>query len=104
LVASILNAGINTYYSWKLLNYGLLTQAREQMPTFILAAVAATTAWCILHWTQARPPNFILSIVAAGVVYLGAGRLFKVQALSDLGFFLHALRANQTIQPEAESP
>lgn len=102
LIASIINAGINTYYSWKLLNYGLLTQAREQMPTFILASLAAITGWCILHWTQAHPSNFILSIVAAGAVYLGIGKLFNVQALSDLGFFLHALRANRTIQPEAE--
>lgn len=104
LVAGVINAGINTYYSWKLLDYGPLAQVREQTPTFILAALAAVTGWCVLHWTQAGPTNFMLSIVAAGAVYLGIGRLLKVQALSDLSFFLHTLRANRTIQPEAEQP
>jgi hypothetical protein len=104
LVAGFINAIINTYYSWKLLGYGPLTQAREQLPTFILAALAALTGWSILHWTPASTVNFAISIIAASAAYLGIGALFKVQALSDLKFFLHALRANPDIEPERELP
>lgn len=104
LVAGMINAIINTYYSWKLLGYGPLMQAREQMPTFILTALAAMTGWGILHWSQASTVNLAIAIIAASAVYLGISVMFKVQALSDLRFFLHTLRTNPDIEPEAELP
>jgi O-antigen/teichoic acid export membrane protein len=102
LAASLINAAINTYYSRKLLDYGLMMQVREQIPTFMLAALAAATGWFILHWSPPRAPSFILSIAASVSIYLGLGSLFRVQALFDLKIFLHALRANRSIEPETD--
>lgn len=104
VVASAINATINTYYSWKLLDYGPLMQAAEQAPTFALSALAALVGWCILHWASAGPITILLAIFGAAVVYLGAARIFEVQALADLWSFLHALRSDNTIQPAAGPP
>lgn len=100
LVASIINAAINTYYSWKLLRFGPLAQAREQAPTFALAAVAAAAGWAILHWMPASPTSMALSIVCAGAVYLGVAWLLRVQAFLDLRSFVHTLRANAALKPD----
>jgi teichuronic acid exporter len=104
LLASIINAVINTYYSWKLLNYGALAQVREQTPTFALAALAALSAWCTLHWMSAGPVSMLMAILIAGAVYLGAAKLFKVQALSDLLTFIYTLRDRNSIRPDIGSP
>jgi O-antigen/teichoic acid export membrane protein len=102
LVASVVNAVINTYFSWKLLGYGPLIQGREQLPTFILATLAAVIGLAILHWTAARPANLLLAITVAAAAYLGLAWLFKVQAMSDLRFLLHALWSNRRIHPDIE--
>jgi O-antigen/teichoic acid export membrane protein len=101
LIASIIGAIINTYYSWKLLNYGPLAQAREQLPTFALASLAALVGWQTMHRMPAGPMGTLLAILIAGVTYLGAAKFFKVQALSDLLTFIHVLRASTTIKPDA---
>jgi O-antigen/teichoic acid export membrane protein len=100
LAASMVNAAINTYYSWKLLGYGPLVQAREQVPTFALATMAALVGWAILHWMPASSASMLLSIACAGVTYLGLAWAFRVQALSDLRSFVHTLRANATLRPD----
>jgi O-antigen/teichoic acid export membrane protein len=104
VVASAINAGINTFYSWKLLDYGPLAQAIEQIPTFALSALAALVGWCILYWIRIGPIAVLPAIAGAAMTYLGAARIFKVQALADLVSFLHALRANKAIRPESEAP
>lgn len=104
VVASTINAGINTYYSWRLLDYGALAQAAEQVPTFALSAFAALVGWCILYWVRVGPIAVLPAIAGAAIVYLGAATVFKVQALTDLVSFLHVLRADKAIRPESEAP
>jgi O-antigen/teichoic acid export membrane protein len=100
LVASVLNAAINTYYSWKLLGFGPRAQMREQAPTFALAITAALVGWAVLHWMPATSISMVLSIACAGVVYLGLAWAFRVQALTDLHSFIHTLRADATLKPD----
>lgn len=102
LVASIINAAINTYYSWKLLRFGPVAQMREQLPTFALAAAAALPAWAVLHWTPAHSLNTLMAIACAALIYLGGAKLFKARALTDLFLFIRTLRARREIIPDLE--
>lgn len=104
VAAGAINAGINTYYSWKLLDYGPLMQAAEQFPTFTLSALAALVGWCILHSMPIGPIAVLPAIAGAAIAYLGTARIFKVQALTDLMSFLHVLRADKAIHPESDAP
>jgi O-antigen/teichoic acid export membrane protein len=104
VIAGAINAGINTYYSWRLLDYGPLMQAAEQVPTFALSVLAALIGWGILHSMPTGPIAVLPAIAGAAIAYLGAARIFKVRALTDLLSFLRALRADKAIRPEGETP
>lgn len=104
VIASLISAAINTYYSWKLLGYGPLSQAAEQAPTFVLSAFAGLVGWCILSLMPIGPIAVLPAIAGAAVAYLGMARLFKVQAIADLVSFVRALRADKAILPESETP
>jgi len=104
VIAGAINAGINTYYSWRLLDYGPLMQAAEQVPTFALSVLAALIGWGILHSMPAGPIAVLPAIAGAAIAYLGTARILKVRALTDLLSFLRALRADKAIRPEGETP
>jgi O-antigen/teichoic acid export membrane protein len=71
LATGICAAGVNTWYSHKMLGYGLYAQLRDQRVTFLLTGLAALPAWAVLHWTAPRPLHTLTAIVTALVVYLG---------------------------------
>src|SRR5690606_34631599 len=54
LAASIFALAVNTYYSRRLLNYGLMAQLIDQRATMGLALLAAFSGWLVLHFS---PPG-----------------------------------------------
>ena len=100
LAASLVATVINTWYSGKMLRYGLLQQATDQVQTVAAMTLAALPAWGILHW---MPPGGLLptfgAILVAAVIYIGAALLFRHPALQEL----HGLMKNM-LSPGDRSP
>lgn len=69
LVSSLCGVGINTWYTRKMLGYGLAAQMRDQLPTLLTAAVAALPAWAILHWNAPGVLVTITATASALIVY-----------------------------------
>jgi len=104
LASSVFSVMINTWYSKKLLNYGLLAQLSDQRHTFALSLAAALTGWVILHWNNPGIVPTLTAIGAAVIVYLGGAILFRSAALAELikiGRSLIETRKAQNVNSES---
>jgi O-antigen/teichoic acid export membrane protein len=103
LLASLFGVIINTWYSKRLLGYGLLAQLSDQRNTFALALTAALAGWTILHWNNPGMLPTLAAIGAAVVVYISGAILFRSAALAELvsiGRSLIEAREAQKVNPE----
>jgi len=91
LVSSVFGVIVNTWYSHKLLNYGVLAQLRDQSATLLLSAVAAAVAWLASHWLAHAPLALTVAILAAATAYLGGAALGKILAWRELLEVAHAM-------------
>lgn len=84
LVSGLFAVAINTWYSKKLLGYGVLAQLLDQASTLAITGLAALTGWLVLHWMPPGAPAMILAIVGAAVVYLGTAALSRNTAFMEI--------------------
>lgn len=90
LISSLFGVAINTWYSHKLLGYGLIAQLQDQAGTLLLTAMAALAGWLVLRWTHGTAAMFV-AIVAGALVYLAGAALTRHPALGDVRQLAHAL-------------
>lgn len=93
LLSSVFGVIVNTWYSRKLLGYGLVAQLQDQWPTLLLSAIAAGVAWLASHWLAHAPVALAAAIVAAAAAYFGGAAIARVAAWHELLDVLQALRA-----------
>lgn len=98
LASSVFGVVVNTWYSHKLLGYGVFAQFRDQFATLLLSAVAAGVAWLASHWIKHAPEALAVAIVAAAAAYFGGAALCKVAAWRELRELFHALRLPGTVR------
>lgn len=91
-----LSAGLNTYYTGRLLNYGWIAQITDQAPAIVLSALAAVPGWAILHWGTSTTPVMITAIVVSAVTYLSMALMLKNRALNDIRYLVVGLRGRQS--------
>jgi hypothetical protein len=84
IVAGVCSAGINTWYSSKMLDFGLRAQLLDQKGTFALSILASIPAWCVLHWTRQGVLPTLLAIALAVLVYVGGALATRHPALREL--------------------
>ncbi|MGN6313442.1 MAG: lipopolysaccharide biosynthesis protein [Rhodanobacteraceae bacterium] len=84
LISSLCAAVINTWYSKRLLGYGIVAQLKDQLGTLALSAAAALTGWLVLHWTHGTRAGFLFAIAAAAIVYIAAAVVSRQRALLEL--------------------
>lgn len=99
LASSLFGVLVNTWYSHKLLGYGVLAQLQDQSATLLLSAVAAGVAWLASHWLAHAPLALAVAIVAAAAVYFGGAAAGRVAAWRELLDLLHALRSQNGLRP-----
>jgi O-antigen/teichoic acid export membrane protein len=106
LAASLAAVAINTWYSRKLLGYGLLAQLRDQTATLATTALAAASGWCLLHWMPSRAPAMVLAIAGAALVYLATAALSRNTALVEILELLRTLQSSgrASVPPPATGP
>ena len=100
LASGLFAVAINTWYSKKLLGYGVAAQLRDQSATLLLSAGAAGVAWLVSHWLTHATLALAVAIVAAAMTYFGAAALFRVTAWRELLEMLKALRTSNPASAE----
>jgi hypothetical protein len=95
LLSGIFSAGLNTYYSKRLLGYGWLGQLADQWPTLALSAVAAALGWAVMHWSRPGPLAMVAAIIVSATVYLILAALTRSAALRALLSIFQALRSRR---------
>jgi len=98
LAASVFGVIVNTWYSHKLLGYGVLAQLQDQSATLLLSALAAGAAWLASHWLAHPPLALAVAVFAAVATYFGGAALGKVTAWRELLGILRTLRS-RTVAP-----
>lgn len=84
LVSSLFAVVINTWYTHRLLGYGVLAQLRDQAGTLLLTALAGLAGWLVLHWLRSGVPAMLAAIAAAAAVYLVGAYLGRHPALREI--------------------
>ncbi|HET6914354.1 MAG TPA: lipopolysaccharide biosynthesis protein [Rhodanobacteraceae bacterium] len=95
LASSLFAVAINTWYSKKLLGYGVLAQLRDQVGTVLLSATAALAGWLVLHWLPAGAVAMIAAIVAAAFAYLAGAVIGRHPALREMLELARTMRPTQ---------
>lgn len=98
LASGLFGVIVNTWYSHRLLGYGMWAQLEDQWATLLLSAVAAGVAWLASGWLRHAPAALVVAIVAAAVAYFGGAALFRVTAWRELLDVLRALRTPAVAQ------
>ncbi len=98
LVSSVFGVIVNTWYSHKLLNYGVLAQLRDQSATLLLSAIAAAVAWLASHWLAHAPLALAVAVLAAATAYLGGAALGKIVAWRELLEVVHAMLSRTQVR------
>lgn len=93
LASSVFGVIINTWYSRKLLSYGVLAQLHDQAATLLLSVIAACAAWLTSHWLAHAPLALAAAIIAAAATYFGGAMLWRVAAWRELLELVCALRS-----------
>ena len=91
LASSLFGVVVNTWYSHKLLGYGVLAQLHDQSATLALSAVAAGIAWLASHWLNNPPLALAVAVVAATSAYFGIAAFCGVTAWRELLGVVRAL-------------
>jgi O-antigen/teichoic acid export membrane protein len=100
LAGSLAAVAINTWYTHRLLGYGVLAQLRDQAGTLLLSALAALVGWLALRWLGSGAAALIVAIAAAAVAYVGGAVLARHRALADLSTLARTLRPRRPSTPE----
>lgn len=95
LLSGIFSAGLNTYYSERLLGYGWFAQLADQWPTLALSATAAALGWAVMHWSRPGTLAMLAAIIVSAATYLTLAALTRSEALRALLSVARTLRSNQ---------
>ncbi|HET7562433.1 MAG TPA: lipopolysaccharide biosynthesis protein [Rhodanobacteraceae bacterium] len=97
LASSLFGVVINTWYSKKLLGYGVLAQLRDQASTLAITALAALSGWLVLHWMPTGTLAMVIAIFAAAAVYLCAAALSRNTAFTEILELARTLRSKAQV-------
>ena len=87
VVVNIIVTIVNAFYSGRLINYGLLLQAKDLYPSFLIGCFAGFLTFVLNNFVLLSLSDFmkiILSGIFYFIVYLSTSFLIKIQAISDI--------------------
>lgn len=79
---------INTYYSGKLINYGLKDQVKDILPIFLVSTCVGIVTWYVVQWLDSAFAfndwiTILFASIQFGLLYLALSHVFKIAALYD---------------------
>ena len=96
LAASLAAVLINTWYSSRMLDYGIVAQLRDQKETFLICALAALPSLGMLHWLARGPIADTLAIMSAIAVYTILALAMRIPGFVELRNMAISLYPKQT--------
>lgn len=88
VVTSYLILFINTYYTKKIIGYGILDQLKDLSTIFVLSALTALWMWGITLVPVHDALKLIFGIVTGAGVYLGVAFRFNIGPVHEMGQFI----------------
>ena len=88
IISNFFSLYVNTYYTKKLLGYGIKSQINDMLPSIVLTTVMTVSVWAITLVL----PNMILQIITGLLlgmgIYISGAYLFKFKELEDVFYLL----------------
>ena len=84
LLYSIIALYLNSFYTKRILNYGLMTQVREFLPALLMSFVVVATGLAISNIMENQLFALVLSFIACPLVYVLIARLIHHECLEGL--------------------
>ncbi|WP_240912600.1 lipopolysaccharide biosynthesis protein [Lysobacter sp. HDW10] len=84
LVTNLSFVFLNTWYSKRLLGYGLRKQLKDLMPIVVLAAVATFAAYFFRSSSDIAYWNLVLTFVIGALVYIGGAFAFQLESFREV--------------------
>jgi hypothetical protein len=100
LGSSLFAVTVNTWYSHKLLGYGMMAQLHDQIGTLLLTLLAALAGWPVLHWMPAGTQATIIATMVAAATYFTGAALGRHTALADVIELARLLRSGNVPSSE----
>lgn len=84
LVASIVSLFINTYYTKRLLSYGIFDQAKDLAMIFLLSLISCLPAFIISENMKNHKLAIVISIISSFAIYFFSCKAMKIKELSEI--------------------
>lgn len=81
---SLISIPLNTYYSGKFYNYGLMAQLKDLSPILILTLTMGGVVWVSVNLISSLLLKLILGFIVGVISYIGGAYLFKFHELDDI--------------------
>lgn len=81
---SLISIPINTYYTGKLFNYGLLAQLKDLIPIFLHALIMGIVVMICTGFCSMLLVKLLIGLIIGLVYYIGGAYIFKFAELVDL--------------------
>lgn len=98
LISSVFGIAINTWYTRKLLGYGVFAQLKDQISTLLLSTLAAGVAWLASHWLTHAYLALAAAVAAAVTAYVGGAILCRTTAWAELVGLFRSLRLQTAVR------
>ena len=88
---SLISIPLNTYYSGKFYNYGMLAQLKDLSPILILTLIMGGVIWVSVSLISSLLLKLILGFFVGVIFYVGGAYLFKFHELDDIFDLINSL-------------
>ena len=95
VVSSIIALFINTYYTKKLVSYGIVKQIRDIFPCLILSTASCVPAFVLSQFFPNNGPILLLSIILSVAIYLFISNMLKLDEFVQVKSSLATLLQNR---------
>lgn len=85
---SLISLVINSWYTGKLYNFGIIKQTKDLLPIMALCATLFISARCVTYIIDDMVMQIVAGTLLGAVVYIGGALLFKFKELDDVKFLL----------------
>ena len=90
VINSIIALIINSHYTSRLINLGIITQLGDLMPTLLLSSGIAVIVYCTVTFIPMNPVlAFAVGVVEGVVLFIGMAKLLRFKEYTELLAILH---------------
>lgn len=101
LLGSLIALFINTFYTQKLMNFGILKQFKDFMPTLLLSATMGVIVWLTLQVLPFSSPALLaIGVIEGTLIYIAGIKIFHFPELDEIRSLLKRTKTPQMVASE----